>query len=81
MSIQRLSTKDALVLAHPGKRSEQFVSPRNGPEATTTITRVTLLPRAVSKPHSQRGGLTFLLIEIPKAFRRGCNRDKSQRLS
>ena len=63
MSIQRLSTKDALVLAHPGKRSEQFVSPRNALEATTTITRVTLLPRAVSKPHSHPKAEQIWIVE------------------
>lgn len=51
MSIQRLSPKDFTTLENDGFRSEQIVWPRNAPDALITVTRVTMQPKAVSKPH------------------------------
>jgi mannose-6-phosphate isomerase-like protein (cupin superfamily) len=61
MSIQRLSIRDASVLENPGKRSEQLVWPRNAPEAT--ITRVTMLPGAISKLHSHQKPEQIWIVE------------------
>jgi quercetin dioxygenase-like cupin family protein len=52
MAIQRLSTTNVTVLKNPGKRSEQLVWPRKAPEAAMTITRVTMEPGSISKPHA-----------------------------
>ena len=63
MAIQRLSAGDATVLSNPGKRSEQLVWARNVPEASVTITRVTMQPGAVSTRHKHAQAEQIWLIE------------------
>lgn len=73
MAIQRLSRDDVTVLENAGARSEQIVWPGNAPDAKTTITRVTMDPGAVSRPHAhprseqtwliERGAATLLLAD------------------
>ena len=63
MPIQRLSAKDAAVLANPGKRSEQLVWARNAPDASVTITRVTMQPGAVSTRHAHARAEQIWIVE------------------
>jgi len=63
MPIQRLSARDITVLKNPGKRSEQVVWHRNAPEASMTITRVTMEPGAVSTLHAHAKAEQIWLIE------------------
>jgi mannose-6-phosphate isomerase-like protein (cupin superfamily) len=63
MPIQRLSARDVTVLKNPGKRSEQLVWHRNAPEASMTITRVTMQPGAVSTLHVHAKAEQIWLIE------------------
>ena len=71
MSVQRLSAKDFTMLENPGVHSQQLIWPRNAPEATVTMTRVTMDPGATTARHShskseqnwvvERGTATLLL--------------------
>ena len=63
MTIQRLSSQNVTVLRNPGKRSEQLVWPRNAPEASVTITRVTMDPGSVSKRHAHSRSEQIWIIE------------------
>jgi quercetin dioxygenase-like cupin family protein len=63
MTIQRLSTRDITVLENPGKRSEQLVWPQNAPEASVTITRVTMKPGSVSKRHAHPNSEQIWIVE------------------
>ena len=63
MAIQRLSIRDATILKNPGKLSEQLVWPRNAPESALTITRVTMVPGAVSTRHSHRHAEQTWIVE------------------
>jgi mannose-6-phosphate isomerase-like protein (cupin superfamily) len=63
MTIQRLSTRDVTVLENPGKRSEQLVWPHNAPEASVTITRVTMQPGSVSKRHAHPNSEQIWIVE------------------
>lgn len=61
MAIQRLSVQNVTVLKNRGKRSEQLVWPRNAPEASVTITRVT--PGSVSKQHAHSRSEQIWIVE------------------
>ena len=63
MAIQRLSVQNVTVLRNPGKRSEQLVWPRNAPEASVTITRVTMDPNSVSKRHAHSRSEQIWIVE------------------
>lgn len=63
MPIQRLSIKNITVLKHPGKRSEQLVWPHNAPDALVTITRVTMEPGSISKPHKHLRSEQIWIVE------------------
>jgi len=63
MPIQRLSTRHVTVLKNPGKRSKQLVWPRNAPEASMTITRVTIEPGAVSRRHAHAKSEQIWIVE------------------
>jgi mannose-6-phosphate isomerase-like protein (cupin superfamily) len=63
MPIQRLSARDVTVLCNPGKDSEQLVWPKNAPESTMTITRVTMEPGAVSTLHAHARSEQIWLVE------------------
>jgi mannose-6-phosphate isomerase-like protein (cupin superfamily) len=61
--VQRLSVQDVTVLTNPGKRSEQLVWHRNAPDASVTITRVTMQPGAVSTRHKHARSEQIWLVE------------------
>jgi mannose-6-phosphate isomerase-like protein (cupin superfamily) len=63
MAIQRLSARDVTVLRNPGKDSEQLVWPKNAPDSSITITRVTMQPRAVSTLHAHARSEQIWLVE------------------
>jgi mannose-6-phosphate isomerase-like protein (cupin superfamily) len=63
MTIQRLSTRDVTVLENPGKRSEQLVWPQNAPDASMTITRVTMEPGSVSVRHAHPQSEQIWIVE------------------
>jgi len=63
MPIQRLSIKNVTVLQNPGKRSEQLVWPHNAPQASVTITRVTMEPSSISKPHTHPRSEQIWIVE------------------
>jgi mannose-6-phosphate isomerase-like protein (cupin superfamily) len=63
MPIQRLSVDDVSVLTNPGKRSEQLVWHRNAPDASVTITRVTMQPGAVSTRHLHARAEQIWIVE------------------
>src|SRR5512136_772287 len=63
MAIQRLSVQNVTVLKNRGKRSEQLVWPRNAPEASVTITRVTMDPGSVSKQHAHSRSEQIWIVE------------------
>jgi mannose-6-phosphate isomerase-like protein (cupin superfamily) len=63
MPIQRLSARDVTVLKNPGKDSEQLVWHRNAPDASMTITRVTMQPGAESTLHAHQQAEQIWLIE------------------
>jgi mannose-6-phosphate isomerase-like protein (cupin superfamily) len=63
MPIQRLSVDDVNVLTNPGKRSEQLVWHRNAPDASVTITRVTMQPGAMSTRHLHARAEQIWLVE------------------
>jgi len=63
MTIQRLSVRNVTVLRNPGKQSEQLVWSRNAPEASVTITRVTMDPGSVSKRHAHPRSEQIWIIE------------------
>ena len=52
MSVQILSARDFSTLENPGVHSQQLIWPRNVPEATVTMTRVTMDPGATTGRHS-----------------------------
>ncbi len=63
MAVQRLTIKQATVLRNPGKQSMQIVSPENAPDAAVTITRVTMVPRAMSPRHSHARSEQIWIVE------------------
>jgi quercetin dioxygenase-like cupin family protein len=63
MPIQRVSARDVTVLKNPGKCSEQLVWPHNLPDASVTITRVTMEPGSVSKPHTHTQSEQIWIVE------------------
>jgi mannose-6-phosphate isomerase-like protein (cupin superfamily) len=63
MAIQRLTARDITVLHNPGKASEQLVWTRNAPEASVTITRVTMQPGAVSQRHGHARSEQIWIVE------------------
>ena len=63
MAIQRLSIRGVSVLKNPGKLSEQLVWPRNAPDSSMTITRVTMEPGAVSTRHSHAHAEQIWIVE------------------
>jgi mannose-6-phosphate isomerase-like protein (cupin superfamily) len=63
MAIQRLYINNVTVLENPGKRSQQLVWPRNAPESAMTITRVTMDPGAISKPHAHAQSEQIWIVE------------------
>jgi len=63
MPIQRLSISDVTVLKNPGKRSEQLVWPENAPDASVTITRVTMEPGSISEPHAHARSEQTWIVE------------------
>ena len=63
MPIQRLSIRNVTVLENPGKRSEQLVWPHNAPDAWVTITRVTMEPSSISKPHAHPQSEQIWIVE------------------
>jgi mannose-6-phosphate isomerase-like protein (cupin superfamily) len=63
MTIQRLSAREITVLRNPGKDSEQLVWPKNAPDSSLTITRVTMQPGAVSTLHTHARSEQIWLIE------------------
>ncbi len=63
MPIQRLSIRDVTVLKNPGKSSEQLVWPHNLPDASVTVTRVTMEPGSISKPHTHARSEQIWIVE------------------
>lgn len=63
MPIQRLSARDVTVLRNPGKDSEQLVWPKNAPDSSLTITRVTMQPGAISTVYTHPRSEQIWLIE------------------
>lgn len=63
MPIQRLSVRNVTVLKNPGKRSEQLVWPHNAPDASVTITRVTMEPSSISKRHLHAQSEQIWIVE------------------
>lgn len=51
MSIQIVRLENAVVLRNPGKDSVQLLRPENAPDATSAVTRVTMLPGTISRRH------------------------------
>ena len=73
MGVQRLTPNDFGLLENPGVKSVQIVWGPNAPEATVTITRVTVQPSSTQVRHShdhaeqiwlvERGTATLLLAD------------------
>jgi quercetin dioxygenase-like cupin family protein len=63
LTIQRLSAADFTTLENPGFRSVQIVWPNNAPDASVTITRVTMEPGATSARHVHPVSEQIWLIE------------------
>ncbi len=63
MPIQILSQKDFSILENPGVRSEQILWPRNAPDSTVTMTRVTMEPGATTPRHSHPKSEQIWIIE------------------
>jgi quercetin dioxygenase-like cupin family protein len=68
MSIQRLSAVDFEVLENLGVRSLQIVWPKNAPEASVTITRVTMEPGSISARHSHPDREQIWIVERGRAM-------------
>jgi quercetin dioxygenase-like cupin family protein len=67
MAVEVLTSADSTTLTRPGQTSVQLLWPGNSPQARVTLTRVTVPPGEMNRPHTHADAEQIWVVERGRA--------------